>query len=80
MYIDSGNVVFLHFGTLAEVLDHLEDDKGGWLARNYFTAIPNYDTYDVAPSPVILVADLQKVFQLELEVWFLIACLIVPYK
>jgi hypothetical protein len=29
MYIDSRNVVFLHFGTSVEVLDHLEDDRGG---------------------------------------------------
>jgi hypothetical protein len=29
MYIDSGNMAFLHFGTLIEALDHLEDDMGG---------------------------------------------------
>jgi hypothetical protein len=29
MYIDSGNMVFLHFGTSIEALDHLEDDMGG---------------------------------------------------
>jgi hypothetical protein len=29
MYIDLGNMVFLHFGTLVEALDHLEDDRGG---------------------------------------------------
>ncbi len=59
MYIDSGNVVFFHFGT-TEVLDHLEDDRGGWLARKYFTAIPSCGTCDVAPSVVILVTNLQQ--------------------
>jgi hypothetical protein len=39
MYIDSGNMVFIHFGALIEVLDHLENDRGGWLAWNYFIAI-----------------------------------------
>jgi hypothetical protein len=29
MYIDSRNMVLFHFGTLAKVLDHLEDYKGG---------------------------------------------------
>jgi hypothetical protein len=59
MYIDLGNMVFLHFGTLVEALDHLEDDRGGWLAENYFISIPSYGTCDVAPSVVILVAELQ---------------------
>jgi hypothetical protein len=59
MYIDSRNMAFLHFGTLAEVLDHLKDDKGGWLAGNYFTTIPSCGTCDVTPSAVILVAKLQ---------------------
>jgi hypothetical protein len=52
-------MVFLHFGTLAKVLDHLEDDMGGWLARKYFIAIPSCGTCDVAPYAVILVAKLQ---------------------
>jgi fucokinase len=60
MYIDSRNMVFLHFGTSAEVLDHLEDDRGGRLAQNYFTAIPSCGTCDVAPFVVILVAELQQ--------------------
>jgi fucokinase len=60
MYIDSGNMVFFHFGTSAEILDHLEDDRGGRLARNYFTAIPSCGTCDVAPSAVILVAELRQ--------------------
>jgi hypothetical protein len=55
MYIDSENVVFLHFGTLIEVLGHLNDDMGGWLAQNYFIAIPSYGTCDVAPFVIILV-------------------------
>jgi len=33
---------------------------GGWLAWNYFTAIPSYGTCDVAPSAVILVAKFQQ--------------------
>jgi fucokinase len=53
-------MVFLHFGTSAEVFDHLEDDRGGRLAWNYFTAIPSCGTCDVAPFVVILVAELQQ--------------------
>ncbi len=60
MYIDSRNMVFLHFGTSAEVLDHLEDHRDGWIAWNYFTAIPSCGTCDVAPSAVIFVAELQQ--------------------
>jgi len=60
MYVDSGNLVFLHFGTSSEVLDHLEDDRGGRLARNYFTAIPSCGTCDVAPSAIILASDLRQ--------------------
>jgi hypothetical protein len=60
MYIDSGNMAFLHFGTLIEALDHLEDDMGGWLVENYFTAILSCGTCDVAPFAVFFVAELQK--------------------
>jgi fucokinase len=59
MYIDSRNMVFLHFGTSVEVLDHLEDDKGGRLTHNYFTPIPSCGTCDVTPFAVILVVELQ---------------------
>jgi hypothetical protein len=60
MYIDSRNMVFFRFGTLAEVLDHLEDDMVEWLARNYFTAILSCGTCDVAPFIVFFVAKLQQ--------------------
>jgi fucokinase len=53
-------MVFFHFGTSAEVLDHLKDDKGGWLAWNYFIAIPSCGTCDVAPFAIIFVAELQQ--------------------
>jgi hypothetical protein len=29
MYIDSRNVVFFNFGTSVEVLENLEDERGG---------------------------------------------------
>jgi hypothetical protein len=60
MYIDLGNMVFFHFGIAAKVLDHLEDHMGGWLAWNYFIAIPSCGTCDVAPSTFILVVKLQQ--------------------
>ncbi len=59
MYIDSRNMVLFHFGTLAKVLDHLEDYKGGWLAWNYFTTIPSCSICDVASSTIILVVELR---------------------
>uniref|UniRef100_A0A7N0TC43 Bifunctional fucokinase/fucose pyrophosphorylase n=3 Tax=Kalanchoe fedtschenkoi TaxID=63787 RepID=A0A7N0TC43_KALFE len=48
------NMVFMHFGTSSEILDHLSECREGLVGRRHLCSIPATTVSDIAASAVIL--------------------------
>lgn len=53
-YSTADELLFLHFGTSSEVLDHLSGDVSGLVGRRHLCSIPATTVSDIAASAVVL--------------------------
>lgn len=54
LYFPTDDLLFLHFGTSSEVLDHLSGSRSGLVGRRHLCAIPATNVSDIAASAVVL--------------------------